>query len=48
MRFRCRFLPPTSSTAISQHSAEDVCAYLKTVHRLINEAADDEHEGPPN
>ena len=24
----------------SQHSAEDVCAYLKTVHRLINEAAD--------
>ena len=23
----------------SQHSAEDVCAYLKTVHRLINETA---------
>ena len=24
----------------SQHSAEDVCAYLRTVHALINEAAD--------
>src|SRR5262245_49347419 len=24
----------------SQQSAEDVCAYLRTVHRLINEAAD--------
>ena len=23
----------------SQHSAEDVCAYLRTVHALINEAA---------
>ena len=24
----------------SQHSAEDVCAYLRTVHALINEAAE--------
>jgi hypothetical protein len=24
----------------SQHSAEDVCAYIRTVHQLINEAAD--------
>jgi glycine/D-amino acid oxidase-like deaminating enzyme len=28
----------------SQRSADDVCAYLKTVHALINEAADGRHE----
>jgi hypothetical protein len=28
----------------SQRSADDVCAYLKTVHALINEAADGRHQ----
>jgi glycine/D-amino acid oxidase-like deaminating enzyme len=28
----------------SQRSADDVCAYLKTVHALINEAADSRHQ----